>query len=81
MASPNLVLPVKNSTLATLPSESVALAVMSTVAGAVNVALLPGEVRATVGGVLTGGGGGGGGGVPVQTVMVRQNCLYQGAAE
>jgi hypothetical protein len=44
--------PSKKATLVTLPSESAALALMGTMAGAVNEAPLVGEVIETVGGWL-----------------------------
>ena len=49
MSSPSLVAPWKNSTLATVPSVSDAVALMVIVAGAVKVALLAGEVMLTSG--------------------------------
>src|SRR6185369_5113568 len=65
-ASPTLVVPAKNSTLATEPSESAAVAMRVMVSPWLNCALAPGEVIATVGATLeVGGGGGGGGGVPL----------------
>ena len=47
-----MVTPWKNSTFATVPSVSDAVALMVTVAGAVNVAPFAGETMETAGGVL-----------------------------
>src|SRR2546426_1019390 len=52
VASPSLVPPWKNSTLATLPSTSVAVAEIGMFAGAVNVAPLAGLVMLTAGGLF-----------------------------
>ena len=52
MSSPSFVGPLKNSTLATVPSESEALAARFTVAGAVKVAPFAGCVSVTAGGEL-----------------------------
>ena len=52
VASPTLLPLAKNSTFATVPSASVALAVSWTAAGASKVAPAVGEVRLTAGGVL-----------------------------
>src|SRR4051812_35207712 len=52
MSSPSFVEPLKNSTLATVPSASAAVAATETVAGGVNVAPLAGWVRLTVGAAL-----------------------------
>ena len=49
MSSPNFVVPLKNSTLVTVPSVSAAFAARLIVAGDVNTEPLVGEVRATVG--------------------------------
>jgi len=62
VAVPASVPPSKKSTLATQPLLSEALAVTETLAGAVKLALLAGEVMLTAGGAF--GGGGGGGGLP-----------------
>ena len=50
MVPPRNVLPSKNDTFVTLPSESLAVAIMGTFAGAVKDAPLVGDVMATVGG-------------------------------
>ena len=52
MVRPSNVTPSKNDTFVTLPSESFAVAVMGTFAGAVKEAPLVGEVMATVGGTF-----------------------------
>ncbi len=49
---PNEVVPLKNSTLATVPSESEALACSVTLAGAANPVLFAGLVILTVGGLF-----------------------------
>ncbi len=51
-SSPSLVLPLKNSTLLTVPSASEALAVSVIVAGAVKLLPLVGDVRFTAGAKL-----------------------------
>jgi hypothetical protein len=51
-----MVLPFKNSTLAIVPSLSVAVALSEIVAGAVKVAPLSGLVRLTLGALLPGPG-------------------------
>ena len=55
MSSPSLVAPLKNSTFVTVPSLSVAFALMVIEAGARKVAPFAGEVMETVGGVVSGG--------------------------
>ena len=59
VSSPSLVAPLKNSTLATVPSASAAFAASEIFAGEVKLAPLDGEVSDTVGDWLDGGGGGG----------------------
>ena len=56
LVCPRNVAPSKNATFVTLPSESLAVAVMGTMAGAVKEAPLVGEAMATVGGTLAAGG-------------------------
>ena len=52
-SSPSFAAPLKNSTFATVPSASDAVAARLTVAGAVKVAPFIGEVRFAVGSALT----------------------------
>ena len=54
VAVPSNVAPLKNSTLLTVPSLSLALALSGIVAGEENVAPLAGPVNDTLGGVLAG---------------------------
>ena len=53
MSSPSTVLPLRNSTLVTLPSESAAVALMVNVALRGNSAPLAGDVMLAVGGAFT----------------------------
>ena len=56
MVRPRNVPPSKNDTFVTLPSESLAVAMMGTMAGTVKEAPLVGDVMATVGGTFAAGG-------------------------
>jgi hypothetical protein len=54
VSSPSLVVPLKNSTLATLPSVSAAVAASEIFAGAVKTAPFAGDVSETVAGTTAG---------------------------